>query len=114
MTNRNRNIGQMRENSWPVAELSANSGNPVPVHVDFDLPKSEKKVAKCREHLPTVGPELQSAMMMACEMPAEGEEQMVRLVFLCDGPTMFKKCRLRLLQATREGDIITETGVELH
>lgn len=112
MARKTENIGALRYNAWPAAEISASSSyGYVPVYIEYGMPEGGKKLEACRQHMLEVGAELQRDIMMACEMPAEGEEQMVRLVYLCDGPTMFKNCRLRLLQATRDGDVMGEVGV---
>lgn len=111
----------MKENSGelspdePVYGKMTLDGREIDMYMELDLPpRGSKKLEACSEHLRDgrVGEMLNDFMLAGCHAPEEDEDQIVRTALVCSGPSMFKNCRLRLLQAKRSGEVITEGKYE--
>ena len=103
------NIGPRDESLPPFSEIT--SGDKVVIHyMDMpNIPEGTKRDA-CLEHLDAgVASELMGEFQtVGCHFPEPSEEQVIRTAFICPGPSIFKKCRLRLVQADAEGNVITQ------
>ena len=108
-----KDIGPLNRDIPPFAEFSLN-GSPIIHYMDIvDLPEGEKGEV-CSQHIEEgVAAEMMSEFhIVGCHFPEKDEEQMIRTAFVCPGPSILKKCRLRLLQADAEGRVITAGIVE--
>lgn len=105
-----KNIGPMNPDFPPFGEMTLN-GREITHHMDvMDFPEEGKARDACMEH---VADGRMSDMMgefwiTGCHFPKEDEPQVVRTAFICSGPSMLKKCRLRMLQARVDGEVLTE------
>lgn len=102
------NIGPLNREFPPFARMTLN-GNEIIHHMDvLDFPEEPKNEA-CVEHIQegAASDLLGEFMLAGCHFPKPEEEQMIRTAFVCPGPSMFKKCRLKLIQADAKGKIIT-------
>ncbi len=106
------NIGPINREIPPFAEMKLN-GNPITHYMDvFDFPEGEKRKS-CEQHLEEdiASEMLDEFDLMGCHFPKPDEEQMIRTAFICPGPSILNKCRLRLVQADADGNILTEGRV---
>ncbi len=106
------NIGPLNREFPPFGSMTLN-GNEIIHHMDvLDFPDKPKNET-CIEHLEegAASDLLDEFMLAGCHFPKPGEEQMIRTAFVCPGPSMLKKCRLKLVQADAEGKIITTVDV---
>lgn len=107
------NIGPLNREVPPFAEMHFN-GNPITHYMDIvDLPEGDKGET-CSQHINDgIAAEMMSEFhLFGCHFPEAGEEQMIRTAFVCPGPSILKKCRLRLIQADAVGKVLTEGKVE--
>ena len=106
-------IGPLNTNVPPYGEFTLND-QPITHHMDvIDLPQGDEKEV-CYDHLRDgrAGDLMGEFMAGFCHFPEAGEDQMIRTAIVCSGPDMFKRCQLRLLQAKRDGEVITEVKYE--
>lgn len=105
-----KNIGPMNSEMPPFGEVTLN-GKQIVHHMDApEFPSREKAHDVCMSHIKDgrMGDMLDEFWLTGCHFPEEDEPAVIRTAFVCDGPSMFKMCRLRLLQAKLDGDVITE------
>ncbi len=103
------NIGALNPDFPPFGRMNFN-GQEVTHHMDvMDIPKGKGREV-CIQHLREgkAGELLDEFWMMGCQVPEKDEPQIVRTAIVCSGPSMFKKCRMRLLQAKTDGEVIAE------
>lgn len=104
------NIGALNEDFPPFGVMNIN-GREITHHMDVLSFPDVKGRAECMDHLQDgrAGELLDDFWLAACHFPEEGEPQIVRTAIVCSGPSMFKNCRMRVLQARADGEVINET-----
>lgn len=107
------NIGELNPDFPPYGRMNLN-GQEITHHMDVMSFPKDKGRDTCMEHLRDgrAGEMLDEFWMTGCHFPEEGEPQIVRTAIVCSGPSMFKKCRMRLLQARIDGEVIKEIKFE--
>jgi hypothetical protein len=106
MTN---NMGPMDRGSNPYAEITID-GTAVLHFMDaIDLPEGKKRQS-CIQHIKDglASEMLSNFDSLGCDLPKPDEEQIIRTAFICPGPSILKKCRLRLIQADAAGKVLNE------
>lgn len=96
----------------PVYSRMSNGDVTVPHHIDMiDLPPEESIPRElCETHVAedVIVDLLDDFVLGSCHFPKKDEEQLIRTVFICPGPSSMEKCRMKLLQADSNGTVITE------
>lgn len=104
------NIGALDPDFPPLGKINLN-GQEITHHMDvLNFPEKKGREA-CMEHMRegNAADLIDEFLLTGCHFPEEGEPQIVRTAIVCSGPSMFKKCRMRLLQANTNGEVINET-----
>lgn len=93
----------------PFGEMTVNDTSITHYMDVIDLPE-EPRGQTCMEHLAEgrASDMLGEFIISGCHFPDSADEPMIRTAFVCPGPSILKKCRLKLLQADADGNVITE------
>lgn len=106
-----KNIGPLDRSIPPYAEMTLN-GRHITHHMDvLDFPEQAGARSECIKHLDDghAADMMDDFMIGGSRIPELNELPEIRTAFVCSGPTMFKRCQLRLLQAKADGEVISET-----
>ena len=108
-----KNIGPMKPDSSPFAEITFN-GNSLAHHMDTPYFLKEDEAEMCKQHCnEIIIPEIISQFIMeGCHFPKPGEEKIIRTALVCPGSSILANCRLRIVQADVNGNILTEGKVK--
>ena len=108
-----KNIGPMERVSFPFAEIILN-GNSVTHYIDAPNFSVVEKNNSCNQHLQEslASGVVSQFIAEGCHFPNPSEEQIIRTAFVCPGPSILRKCRLRIIQADAKGNVLTEGKVK--
>lgn len=108
-----KNIGPMERDSLPFAEITMN-GNSLTHYIDTPIFSVVEKDNSCHQHLQEnlASGVISQFIMEGCHFPNPSEEQIIRTAFVCPGPSILKKCRLRIIQADAKGNVLNEGKVK--
>ena len=106
-----KNIGPLDPGMRPSGKMTLNE-RPLTVYMDVPNLPAGGNGEVCREHIVEgrASDMMDGFWLMGCTFPEPGEQQIIRTAFTCPGPSMFKKCRLTLMQARADGEVIDEAS----